>query len=559
MTKLERGSHWRATAVDRHNRVVPDKAELERGRASYAAAAWVDAHDTLTNVDRASPLALPDLELLAESCYMLGRDDEYVEALERAHNAYVESGDIARAVRLAFWIGHNGMHRGQIARAGGWFGRARRLLEDMGTDCVERGYMLIPMWLEQMSRGDYKAVYAATLEAEAIAERFGDVDLVWLARDEQGHALVNLGEAAKGLRLVDEVLIAAASGEISPIPTGIVYCNTIAYCRDAFELRHVQEWTQAFTVWCDRQPEMVTHNGLRLVHRAEMTQLSGSWAEAMDQAREAGARYTQGALNQAAQGQALYRQGEIYRLRGEFTKAENAYKETSGLGLDPQPGMALLRLAQGKKDAAASAIRRVVAERTKPLERVAVLPAYVQITVATGELDRAAAACNDLDEITEVQPTEALLAMAANERGRLSLAQGDPARALEWLRRALGLWHSLQAPYEIARAKVLIAHACRELGDDDSAALELEAARDAFERLDAKPDLAGLGASTHGLTPRELEVLRLVAAGMSNRQIATSLVISEHTVARHVQNIFAKTGVTSRTAAGAFAHEHDLA
>jgi DNA-binding NarL/FixJ family response regulator len=490
---------------------------------------------------------------------MLGHDDEYVEALERAHNAYVSSGDTARAARLTWWIGHNALFRGQVARAGGWFSRGQRLVEEIGTDCVERGYMLIPLWLNQMGRGDHKAGYATAVEVETIATRFGDADLLWLARDDQGRALVNLGEVAKGLRLVDEALIVAASGELSPIVTGIVYCNTIAYCRDAFELRHVQEWTQALTVWCERQPEMIAHNGLCFVHRAEMTQLRGNWAEAMDQAREAAERFTQGALNQIAHGQALYRQGEIYRLRGEFSKAENAFKEASGLGYDPQPGMALLRLAQGKKEAAAAAIRRAVAERTQPLERVAVLPAYVEITVAAGELDRASAACNDLDEITQVQSTEALRAIAANERGRLSLAQGDPGKALEWLRRAVGLWHSLQAPYEVARAKVLIADACRELGDDDSAALELEAARDAFERLDAKPDLARLGASTHRLTQRELEVLRLVATGKSNRQIATSLTISEHTVARHVQNIFAKTGVTSRTEAGAFAHEHDLA
>jgi len=536
------------------------KAELERGREAYAAFAWSEALDALTAADHAAPLSLEDLELLARSAYMLGRDDEYVEVLERAHNACLESGDVVRAVRLAFWIGHNGMFRGQTARASGWFGRGQRLLEGSELDCVERGYMLIPVWLEQMGRGDYKAGYATAGEAEEIAERFGDADLIWLARDDQARALVNLGEVAKGLRLVAEALIVAARGELSPIVTGIVYCNTIAFCRDAFELRHVQEWTQALTTWCDRQPEMVAHNGLCLVHRAEITQLRGGWVEAMKQAQEAAQRFTQGALNQIARGQALYRQGEIYRLRGELAKAENAYKEASGYGFDPQPGMALLRLTQGKNDVAGAAIRRAVAERTKPFERAAILPAYVEIAIEMGELERATAACSDLEEIADVHATEVLLAMSAQERGRLALAQGDPKGALESLRRASAIWLGLQAPYELARVKTLIARACRELGDDDSAALELEAARDTFERLDAEPDIARLGSkASHGLTDREIEVLRLVAAGKSNREIAKTLVISEHTVARHVQNIFAKTSVTSRSAAGAFAFEKGLA
>ena len=548
-----------------HNQQVPDERQLDRGRSSYAASAWSDAHKSLAAADRAAPLGPEDLELLARSAYMLGRDDEYVAALERAHSAHLDAGDGGRAVQCAFWIGHNWLFRGETARATGWFGRGQRLLKGLEQDCVERGYMLIPVWLEQMGRGDYKAGYATAAESAEIAERFGDNDLMWLARDEQGRALVSLGDADAGLRFCDEVLVVAGRGELSPIVTGIVYCNTIAFCHDAFELRHAQEWTEALTEWCNAQPDMVAHNGLCLVHRAEITQLRGRWSDAMEQVRRAADRFTKGALNQIAHGKALYRQGEIHRLRGEPAEAERAYREASRLGSDPQPGLALLRLAQGQGDAAAAAMRRGVGERTKPLERAALLPAYIEIMIAVGELERAAAASDDLNEIAEAQGNDVLRAMAAQQQGSLKLSEGEPAAALESLRRASALWQALHAPYEVARVRVHLGLACRALGDEDTAVLELEAARETFERLEAKPDLLKVDpllpgkTTTHGLTDRELEVLRLVAAGESNRQIAKTLVISEHTVARHVQNIFTKIGVPSRTAASAFAYEHNLA
>ena len=545
---------------------MPDTArQLEQGRTAYAASAWADAYESLAAADQSAPLGPEDLELLAMSAYMLGRDDEYVGALERAHSAYLDADDVAPAVRCTFWIGHNWMFRGAPARAGGWFGRGQRLLEELGQDCVVRAYLLIPVWLEQMGREDFNAGYATAVEAAEIAERFGDADLMWAARDEQARALIGQGDVETGLRLCDEVFVVVARGELSPIITGILYCNTIIFCRDAFELRHAQEWTRALTDWCDRQPQMVAHNGLCLVHRAEFTQLRGGWQEAMEQARDAADRFTKGALNQIAVSKALYRQGEIYRLRGEFADAESAYREASRWGSDPQPGLALLRLAQGNGEAAAAAIRRAVTERTKPLERVALLPAYIEIMIDIGERERAAGACDELAEIADLQKSEVLNAMSAQQRGNLLLTEGDAGSALESLRVASRLWRDLQAPYEIACVRVLVGLACRALGDEDTAAMELEAARDAFEQLEAKPDyarvellLSGVPA-THGLTDRELEVLRLVAAGKSNREIGAALFISEHTVARHVQNLFTKLGVTSRTAAGAFAYEHKLA
>jgi DNA-binding NarL/FixJ family response regulator len=440
------------------------------------------------------------------------------------------------------------------------------LLERVEGDCVERGYLLIPVWLEQMGRGDYEAAHTSAADAAAIGERLGDPDLMWLARDDQGCALVKQGRVADGLRLVDEVLVAATAGELSPIVTGIVYCNTIAFCRDAYELRHAREWTEALARWCDAQPEMVAHNALCLVHRAEIMQLRGAWEDAVQEVRRATERFSQGVLNQLAYGKAHYREGEIHRLRGQFDAAEDAYREASRCGFEPQPGLALLRLAQGHDEAAVASIRRAVGEARQPLKRAALLPAYVEIMLAVGARAPAEAGCRALAELAERQGSDALRAMAAHVQGAVALADGDAAETLVALRRAFTLWQELGAPYEVARVRMMMASACRALGDADTATLELEAARELFALLGAAPDLASIDAigpraapaDLHGLTGREAEVLRLVAAGKSNRDIAVELVISEHTVARHVQNIFAKLGVSSRTAASAFAFEHHL-
>jgi DNA-binding CsgD family transcriptional regulator len=545
-------------------------ADLERGRQFYRERAWLSAFESLASADRVDPLGAEDLELLGRSAYMLGRDEEYVGCLERAHQVYLDRHEVPRAVRCGFWIGHSFLFRGETPRAAGWFARAQRLLESLNDACVERGYLLIPVWLEQMGRGDFEEGYATAVAAAAIGEHFRDADLVWLARDEQARALMRLGRADEGLRLVDEALVAATAGELSPVVTGIVYCNTIAFCGALYELRHVRAWTRALTQWCEQQPEMVAHNGLCLVHRAEIMLLSGDWEGALEEARRSAERFTSGALNKLACGKAFYCQGEAHRLRGEFDLAEEAYRQASRHGCDPQPGLALVRLAQGRADTAAPAIRRLVGETTAPLPRARILPAYIEIMLAIGSFDAARAACCELDEIAERLRCEPVNAMAAYARGAMALAESRATDALIDLRRASAIWKELGVPYEVARVGVLVGLACRILGDQDAADLELEAASGAFQELRAAPDTDRVAsitrhkadetasAGTYGLTARELQVLRLVAAGKSNRDIADELFISEHTVARHIQNIFAKLVVSSRTAATAFAFAHKL-
>jgi DNA-binding CsgD family transcriptional regulator len=535
--------------------------ELERGRDASARGAWREARESLSRADRATPLAAQDLELLATAAYMLGREEDYLRGLERAHQLHLDAGEPLRAVRCAFWIGLSFLLRGETSRATGWFARAQRRIERDGRDCAESGYLLIPRVLRHVGAGEHEAALSAAAEAAAIGERFGDADLVALVAQEQGHALIRQGRVETGLRLLDETMVAVIAGELSPIVTGLVYCNTIAFCQSVFEVRRAREWTAALTQWCARQPDMVAHTGVCLVHRAEIMQLQGAWRDALVEARRAGERLARATTNQLAAGQAHYRQGEVQRLQGKLAAAEEAYRHASRCGWEPQPGLALLRLAQGKGEAAAAAIRRAVGETSDFAARAALLPACVEIMLAVGDAGAARRASRELEQIAEGRA-----AMSAQARGAVALAEGDARAALDAARRACHAWQQLEAPYDTARARVLVGLACRALGDHDTAGLELEAARDVFARLGAVPDVARVDAlagdaaadAGHALTARELEVLRLVAGGMSNRAIAAALVISEHTVARHLQNIFAKLGVSSRTAASAFAFAHDL-
>ncbi len=538
--------------------------QLRQGRESFSNSAWKDAYWSLSRAEQAAQLAPEDLELLATSAYMLGRENEWLQLLERACQRHSDVGAVLPAARCAFWIGTQLAIRGDMGPATGWLGRAQRLVERDGSECVEQAYMLLPVAMQHEAAGDYEGAAATAAAAVEAGERFGDRDLFALAAHVQGTILVTDGHVREGLGLLDEAMVAVTAGEVSPIVSGIVYCGVILACEQIYEVRRAQEWTAALTRWCEQQPDLLAFTGRCLVHRAQLMQLHGDWRDALEEAGRAGRRFEE-AMNRAAAAKACYLRGEVHRLRGQFEPAEVSYREASELGLEPQPGWALLRLAQGNGDAAAAAIRRVMGETSERLKRAGLLPAYIEIMLVAGDDDEARSGCRELGEIAEEYESALLQAMVAQARGAVELADGDPAAALVNLRRACQAWQELEAPYEEARTRVLIGRACQGLGDEDAFALELDAARRIFEEMEAAPDVASVDslvgraeAEPHGLSPRELEVLRQVATGKSNREIAAALVISEHTVARHVQNIFTKLDVPSRTAAGAFAFEHDL-
>jgi DNA-binding CsgD family transcriptional regulator len=546
-------------------RVAKVSSELARGRRCYATSAWADAFALLSQADKEIPLSVADLELLATSAYLIGQDGVFLGALDRAHGAYLSAGETTCAARCAFWLGLSLLFMGETGRGTGWLAGARRLVEGEKADCAERGYLLLPAAEQLLGADDYDTAYATAADAVEIGDRFGEADLVSCARHLQGRALMGQGRVEEGLALLDEAMIMVTAGELSPLMTGLIYCSVIDACQQVYALARAWEWTSALTQWCEAQPQMVAFTGTCLVHRAEIMQLHGAWRDAIEEARRACERCSQG-IEQQPPAAAFYQQAEVHRLRGEFDAADEAYRNASQRGFDPQPGLALLRLVQGRADVAAAAIHRVVSATTDQLQRTRLLPAYVEIMLAVSKIENARGACHELADIAESFDTSVLSAMAAHAQGAVDLAEGDAKAALGSLRRAFEAWRQVEAPYEAARVRVLMGMACRAFGDDEGAGLELDAARAVFERLGAAPDLARIGSLTkgaasghsHRLTPRELQVLRLVAAGKTNKAIAAELFLSEKTVDRHASNIFNKLDVPSRAAATAYAYEHKL-
>ena len=482
----------------------------------------------------------------------------------RAHEMCLHDDDPARAARSAFWLAWNLLLRGDMARSGGWLGRARTLLDDGAHDSAVRGLLLVTEGLEQLDGGDPRSAYATFEHASAIGERFADRDVIALGRLGRGQALIAQGDLTRGAACLDEAMVAVIANEVTAAVAGIVYCAVLLECRNMFDARRAQEWTEALTRWCLSQPDLVPYRGQCLVHRSEVLQFQGNWPDALEEARRACLHLA----GHPAIGEAYYQQAEMHRLRGEYDAAEAAYRGASKFGREPQPGMALLRLAQGDIASALASIRRVVAEAQGQTPRSRVLAAFAEISLAAGDRDAARTAADELAAIASAVDVPLLVALADHIQGSVLVADGDALGALHVLRAALTIWQELSAPYESAHERALIAMACRQLGDEESARLEFEQARTTFETLGAAPDVAAIDALVDatadtmplpgGLTAREAEVLKLVTAGMSNHEIAVQLVVSDHTVRRHLQNIFAKAGVSSRAAATAYAFEHGL-
>jgi len=536
----------------------------DRGRDAFGHAAWGSAFAELTQADRESRLDPDDLERLATAAYLIGKDVESQDAWARAHHTFLERGDPARAGLCAFWLAFALLDKGEHARGGGWLARARRVLDESGYDGAVRGYLLVPTGIAQGAAREFHGAYETFGHAAAIGDRFQDRDLLTLARHGQGRALVHLGRVGEGVALLDEVMVAVTAGEPSPLITGIVYCSVLSACHEIFDWRRAREWTAALARWCASQPDLVPYRGQCQVRRAEVLRLQGAWGDAMDEARRA--REWLAHPPGGGSGPAWYQLAELHRLRGETADAEAAYREASRNGRKPQPGLALLRLAQGQLDAAAAAVRRVLDESSDRRTRSVVLPAYIEIVLAARDVPAARSAADELEGIAALVGMPYLSALSAHATGAVLLAEDQPQAALAALRSAATGWKDLDAPYEAARTRVLIGLACRALGDRDGADLELDAARQVFEWLGAAPDLVrvrqiarpGEPEPRAGLTPRETTVLRLVATGRTNRAIAGDLGISEKTVARHVSNIFTKLGISSRAAATAWAYEHDI-
>lgn len=537
---------------------------LEQGRQAFRHKDWSKAYDLLVSIDSESPLQPEDLELLTTAAYMIGRDTDCIDFWSRAYQEYVSANDLKKAGECAFWTGMILFNKGEHARGNGWITRSRQLLDDYPQDCAEKGLFLIPEALQHLRSGEIEKAGELFIKAGKTGKRFNHPDLISFSRLGLGQTRIREEYFSEGTKLLDEAMVSVVAEETSPIATGIIYCAVLGICRKICDMPRAREWTTAMSRWCDSQSELVPFRGQCLVRRAEIMQLQGDWQDAMHEIEQA--HKLAGKSTPPAEGDAFYCQGELYRLQGNFSKAETSYRRANQMGRKPQPGLALLKLALDQPKAAAEAIRQAEQENRDPVKRSTILPAFIEIMLETDQLQDALNAADELTNLSEKLDTEYLRAVAARARGLVLLEINKPREALEKLLQAWSTLKRVGALYESARTRVLIGLAYRALDAPDTADLELDAASWIFRQLGAAHDLSRTDIlikntepeKTHGLTPRELEVLRSLATGNTNKEIASELFISKRTVDRHVSNILGKLNLPSRSAATAYAYKHNL-
>lgn len=526
---------------------------------------WLTAYEFLGKAEAQQEFDGNVLERFATAAYMVGREENFVGLMQRAYDSYSDSGAILKAAHAAFWIGLTLLFRGEFGQGTGWLKRSERHVDESGADCVERGYILLPRVESLVSAGDLAAADRIALEAVAVGARFGDKDLLAIARHLRGRIQLQAGRMSEGLALLDETMVAATTNRLSPVVTGLIYCSVIEICQNFQMYRRAKEWTDALAGWCHKQPELVAFTGRCLIHRSEVLIFDGKWKDALAEASAACRRLIDGPVQHHA-APAFYQEGEVHRLSGRFAEADECYRKSSQLGFDPQPGLALMRLMQGKTQSARSSIKRSLVAESDDFKRMRLLPAAIEIALGVNDEAAARDFCSEFARLAERFPSELAEATLAEADGDLQFAATNPESALPNYRRSAQQWRDIGSPYRLARVRLKTGRACAELGDMEGAIREAEAAIDCFVELGAEPDRrraewllrrfrpVGVGL----LTRRQTEVLSLVSEGLTNRAIADRLGLSERTIDRHVSDILTRINVPTRAAATAFALSRGL-
>ncbi|SFB99425.1 DNA-binding response regulator, NarL/FixJ family, contains REC and HTH domains [Nocardioides terrae] len=528
---------------------------VEEGRRAYDARLWPTCVAALSEAEQESALELSDLRRLAVALFLTGDPVRSLDVLARGHRAALAQRQWTAAAETAFWHAWTLYIAGEHARAAGWLARACTIAEEHDVD---EAVAALPATVEArhlVETGRSEEALALATQAVASGRRLDAPDLHVLGLLGASMALIRLGRGAEAIPRLDEAMATVEADELTPTVAGLAYCAVLAACLALHDVQRAAQWTTALAGWCETQSGLVPYRGQCLVHRTQVLTLEGAWPAADAQGRMACA-----ALVGPPQGDAWYHLGELQRMRGDFTAAEDAYRRANTAGRQPEPGLALLRLAQGRAEVAAAGTRRLMGEPGR-LDRPDVLVAHAEVMTAVGDLDAAREAVEELAALAGRLDSPVLTGRAAALQGAVVLADDQPALALTCLRKAVHVFTELGLPYLAARVRPQIARALDLLGDPEAAAFERDAARAVFESLGAAADAAALRGEESrpdGLTAREVEVIRLIASGRSNKAVAETLVLSEKTVARHLANIYTKLAISSRSAATAYAYDHGL-
>jgi DNA-binding CsgD family transcriptional regulator len=534
---------------------------LEQARSAHARRDWPTAYELFGEVRRSADLSADDLFALADAAWWLGLIRETLEVSEECHERFLSEGRVEDAAMVALGTGFNWFLRGQPEIGSGWVSRGQRLLEKV-PPCVAHGFLLSMEADERLAGGDADGALEAADRLMQLGKQIGEPVLASFALAVQGEAAIHRGDTRRGFALLDEAMLPVLAGRVPPDMAGNLYCRMMTLCHHLADASRARHWTDVTESWCETFPSAVMFAGVCRVHRSQLLRLQGSWDEAERSSSLATVELAE--LNVEAVGEAHYELGEIHRLRGDLVAAETCFAAARSLGRDPQPGAALLLLAQGRGEDAAAVLRVLLTEVADPFLRVRLLHAQAQVGVALEDAALVRASTGELDLLAATYRTAGFQAWAEHARGAAHLLAGEHAVALRSLRGARATYESMGASYDVATTRLLIARALAGTGEAAAAAAE--------ERL-ADEALASLGAARPpgstapvagrllpgGLTAREAEILAAVCEGLSNRDVAARLVISEKTVARHLANIYAKIEVTSRTAAMAWAHRNGLA
>lgn len=534
--------------------------DLDAGRTAVRDRRWSDAWELLSRVDGRDGLGAADLDLLGTAALLRGEPRACSEALTRAYSAHLAEDDPAGAARTAGWLALDLIEQGDFTNSLLWAARAMRIVGAMDEPGALAGFVRLAPAVGQLGSGNAADAVRAFEGILAIAEREGDGELAAMTRFGLGKSLIESGAVLEGLACLDRAMAAVAAGDLAPLPAGVIACAAVSDAFLAFDLERMAAWMDVLEGWCAQQPQLVAFSGQSRALRSALLIIHGAWAEASTAAELALARFRAG--DYRAVWGAPYQHAELARLRGAFHSAEESYRRAGESGWEPQPGLSLLHRALGRTERARDELRRSVAG-ADPATRRFLLPAVVEIEVAAGDHGAARRALEELEDASRRTPMPMLDALVAAAQARLLLAEGKAREAVQMAAAGAEGWDALGAPYEAARCRVLAGRALRAVGETGSADAEFTAARAVFLALGAEPALAELaevvgGRRTGALTPRELEVLRLVSTGLTNRGIGAKLSLSEKTVARHVANIFGKLGLTSRAAATAYAYENGL-